>query len=84
MQPGGAEIAETDGEIQFLNARARCLLWGVVIVRLIVPPLPETRWTLPISPTNQLFNQKRGAARGVVMETCMDDCFLRVDGRCVV
>lgn len=29
-----------------LTARARCLLWGVVMLRLIAPPLPQARWTL--------------------------------------
>jgi prepilin-type processing-associated H-X9-DG protein len=29
-----------------LTARTRYWLWGVVVLRLVLPPLPETRWTL--------------------------------------
>ena len=29
-----------------LSARVRCLLWAIVLLRLLLPPLPQTRWTL--------------------------------------
>ena len=29
-----------------LSAQVRCLLWAVVLLRLIAPPLPAGRWTL--------------------------------------
>ena len=31
---------------QRLTARMRCLMWGIVVLRLLMPPLPQTRWTL--------------------------------------
>lgn len=29
-----------------LTPRARCLMWSIVVVRLIIPPLPQARWTM--------------------------------------